>query len=114
MRRLSFVGRRLVQMLPVLLGITIITFFLLRLIPGDPAVQILGDRYTPAAGSALRHSLGLDQPVWDQYKLFMQHLFHGNLGDSISFHEPARRVIVDHLPPTLFLIVYAAVVAALV
>lgn len=101
-------------MIPVLLGITVITFFLLRLIPGDPALQILGDRYTPAAGKALRHSLGLDKPLWDQYWLFMKRLFHGNLGDSISFHEPARGVIVDHLAPTLFLVVYAAVLAAAV
>jgi ABC-type dipeptide/oligopeptide/nickel transport system permease component len=100
-------------MIPVLLGITVIVFFLLRLIPGDPALQILGDRYTPAAGAELRHSLGLDRPVWDQYGLFVKHLSEGNLGDSISFHEPARGVIVDHLPPTLFLVVYAAVLAAL-
>jgi len=112
MRRYSFVGRRVLQTIPVLIGITIITFFLLRLIPGDPALQILGEHYTPKAAAELRRSLGLNKPVWDQYVLFMQHLFHGNLGDSISFREPARRVIVERLPATLFLVVYSALLAA--
>ncbi|HEY1366333.1 MAG TPA: ABC transporter permease [Gaiellaceae bacterium] len=112
MGRYAFVGRRVLQMIPVLIGITIITFFLLRLIPGDPALAILGDRYTPERGAELRQSLGLQKPVWDQYVLFMQHLFHGNLGESISFREPARTVIADRLPATLFLVAYAAVLAA--
>ena len=78
-------------MIPVLLGITVITFFLLRLIPGDPARQILGQHYTPKAGAELRGSLGLDRPLCDQYALFVRHLFHGNLGDSIAYQQPARR-----------------------
>ena len=114
MRRYSFVGRRVFQMIPVLIGITIITFFLLRLIPGDPALAILGERYTPKAGAELRHSLGLNKPLWDQYRLFMQHLFHGNLGDSISFREPARTVIAERLPATLFLVGYSALLAAFI
>ena len=89
MRRYSFLGRRILHVIPVLFGITVITFFLLRLIPGDPARQILGQHYTPASGAALRHALGLDRPLWHQYVLFMKRLFHGNLGDSISTSEPA-------------------------
>jgi peptide/nickel transport system permease protein len=54
MRRYSFLGHRILQMIPVLVGITVITFFLLRLIPGDPARQILGQHYTPQAGAELR------------------------------------------------------------
>jgi peptide/nickel transport system permease protein len=114
MARYSFVGRRILQMIPVLIGITIITFFLLRLIPGDPALAILGNNYTPQRGAELRQSLGLNKSVWDQYVLFMQHLFHGNLGTSISFREPARTVIADRLPATLFLVAYAAVLAAVI
>lgn len=112
MRRYRFLGRRIVQIVPVLLGITIVTFFLLRLIPGDPALQMLGDRYTPKLGAELRHALGLDQPLWDQYGLFMNRLFHGNLGESIYYREPARTVIAQRLPATLFLVVYAALIAA--
>jgi peptide/nickel transport system permease protein len=114
MRRYSFLGRRILQTIPVLLGITVITFFLLRLIPGDPARQILGQHYTPKAGAQLRNALGLDRPLWDQYGLFMRRLAHGNLGDSINYQQPARTVIFQRLPATLFLVVYAAVLAALI
>jgi peptide/nickel transport system permease protein len=114
MRRYSFLGRRILQIIPVLVGITIITFFLLRLIPGDPARQILGQHYTAKAGAELRRSLGLDKPLWDQYALFMRHLFQGNLGESINYRQSAASVIFERLPPTLFLVLYAASLAALI
>jgi peptide/nickel transport system permease protein len=114
MARFSFIGRRLLQLIPVLFGITVITFFLLRLIPGDPALQILGQHYTPAGAKVVRHSLGLDEPLWRQYLLFLQHLFQGNLGDSITFKQSAGSVIAERLPPTLFLVAYAATLALLV
>ena len=91
-----------------------VTFFLLRLIPGDPARQILGQHYTPKAGAELRRQLGLDEPLWDQYGLFMRRLAHGNLGDSINYQQPARTVIFERLPATLFLVAYAAVLAAII
>src|SRR4051794_4812706 len=111
MRRYRFLGQRILQLIPVLLGITVIVFFLLRLIPGDPALQILGEHYTPKAAAELRHSLGLDKSIWDQYVLFMRHLLHGDLGESIVYREPARTVIAQRLPATLFLVAYAAVLA---
>jgi len=114
MARFSFIGRRLLQLIPVLFGITLITFFLLRLILGDPALQILGQHYTPAGAKVVRHSLGLDEPLWRQYLLFLQHLFQGNLGDSITFKQSTGSVIAERLPPTLFLVAYAATLALLV
>ena len=114
MGRYSFLGQRILQTIPVLVGITIITFFLLRLIPGDPARQILGQHYTPKAGAELRKQLGLDEPLWDQYGLFMRRLAHGDLGDSINYQQPARTVIFQRLPATLFLVAYAAILAAII
>ena len=114
MRRYSFLGQRILQMIPVLIGITVITFFLLRLIPGDPARQILGQHYTAESGAELRRALGLDRPLWDQYVLFMKRLFHGSLGDSINYQQPTTTVISQRVTPTLFLVVYAAVMAALI
>src|SRR5438034_6486720 len=114
MNRYGFVGQRILQTIPVLLGITVITFFLLRLIPGDPALAILGEHYTPKAAAQLREALGLNKPLWDQYLLFMQRLFHGNLGESINYREPAATVIFERLPATLFLVVYAALIAAII
>ena len=56
----------------------------------------------------MRHSLGLDEPLWRQYLLFLQHLFQGNLGESITYKQSTRTVIDERLPPTLFLVAYAA------
>jgi ABC-type dipeptide/oligopeptide/nickel transport system permease component len=114
MARYSFVGRRLLQLIPVLIGITIVTFFLLRLIPGDPALQILGQHYTKAGAVEVRHSLGLDRPLWQQYLLFLQHLLQGNLGESITFKQSVRSVISERLPPTLFLVAYITILATIV
>jgi peptide/nickel transport system permease protein len=108
------VPRRLGHLVLILFGITLVTFLLLRLIPGDPAVAILGNRYTPAAAAAVNHTLGLDRPVWSQYWLFLTHLFQGNLGFSFFYNEPASTVIAQHLQPTLFLVVYSAVLAAVI
>src|SRR2546423_7812280 len=114
MRRYSFLGNRILQMIPVLVGITVITFFRLRLIPGDPARQILGQHYTPQSGAELRRALGLDRPLWDQYVLFMKRLFHGSLGDSINYQQPTTTVNFQRLPATLFLAGHAALEAAVV
>jgi peptide/nickel transport system permease protein len=111
--RFGFVGRRVLQLIPVAIGITILTFLLLRLIPGDPARQMLGQHYTPQAAAEIDHKLGLDQAIWDQYVLFMKNLFHGDLGDSIYYNQSTSSLISERLPATVFLVVYAAVLAAL-
>ncbi len=108
------VPRRLGHLVLILFGITLVTFFLLRLIPGNPAVAILGNRYTPSAAAAVNHTLGLDRPIWSQYGLFLSHLFQGNLGFSFFYNESATTVISQHLQPTLFLVVYSAVLAAVI
>lgn len=114
MERFSFVGGRLLLMIPVVIGITIITFFILRLIPGDPVVVMLGIHSTPQAAAALRAALGLNKPLWDQYLLFMNNLLHINLGDSIYYHLPVATLIGQRLPATLWLVVYSAVLALLI
>jgi peptide/nickel transport system permease protein len=114
MGRFGFVGRRLVQMVPVAIGITIIAFFLIHLIPGDPVTVILGNHYTTAGAAHLRAALGLDKPLWTQYLFFMGNLLHGNLGDSIYYEQPVLSVVLDRVEATLWLVVYATVLAALV
>jgi peptide/nickel transport system permease protein len=103
-----------VHLVIILFGITLVTFFLLRLIPGDPALAILGSSYTHERAVAIDSTLGLNQPIWSQYGLFMSRLFHGNLGFSFFYSEPATTVIAQHIWPTVFLIVYSAVLAALI
>ncbi|HUA31227.1 MAG TPA: ABC transporter permease [Streptosporangiaceae bacterium] len=114
MSRFGSLPRRLVHLVIVLFGITLVTFFLLRLIPGDPALAILGSSYTHTRAVAIDNFLGLNRPIWTQYGLFMGRLFHGNLGYSFFYNEPATTVISQHVAPTLFLVVYSAVLAALI
>lgn len=110
----SFIGRRLLQSIPVLFGITLVSFFLIHLIPGDPVVAMLGNHYTPQAAAVLRHALGLDQPVWDQYLIFLGNLAHANLGQSVYYQQPVSQVIGDRLAPTIWLVLYAAVLSAII
>lgn len=110
----SFVGRRVLQSIPVLVGITLVSFFLIHLIPGDPVVAILGNHYNAKTAAALRHALGLDQPLWMQYLLFVRHILTGNLGQSVYYEQPVLQVITDRLAPTLWLVVYAAALAAVI
>jgi ABC-type dipeptide/oligopeptide/nickel transport system permease component len=112
--RFGSLPRRLVHLVIVLLGITLVSFFLLRLIPGDPALAILGSSYTHTRAVAIDDFLGLNRPIWTQYGLFMNRLFQGNLGFSFFYNEPATTVIGQHVAPTLFLIGYSAVLAAVI
>lgn len=114
MSRFGTLPRRLVHLVVILFGITLVTFFLLRLIPGDPALAILGSSYTHQRATAIDLSLGLNKPIWTQYALFMGRLFRGNLGYSFFYNAPATTVILQHVPPTLFLVAYSAVLAGVI
>jgi peptide/nickel transport system permease protein len=112
--RLSFVGRRLVQMGPVVLGVTILVFFMIHLVPGDPARTMLGVHATDQAVATLDHQWGLDRSLPAQYGLFMDRLFHGNLGTSLFYRSSVLGLIVGALPTTLWLLIYAAVLSVLI
>jgi ABC-type dipeptide/oligopeptide/nickel transport system permease component len=112
--RFGYLPRRLSHLVVILFGITLVTFFLLRLIPGDPALAILGSSYTHQRATAIDISLGLTKPIWTQYGLFMGRLFHGDLGYSFFYNASATSVIIQHVPPTLFLVVYSAVIAGVI
>ena len=77
---------RLGQIVPIALLVTILIFLLIKLVPGDPASAILGDRASDASIAALRHQWGLDRPIWQQYAIYMRNLLTGNLG--ISLRDP--------------------------
>lgn len=114
MSRFGMLPRRLVHVVIVLMGITLVTFFLLRLIPGDPALAILGSSYTHDRAVSIDNTLGLNRPIWSQYGLFMDRLVHGSLGFSFFYSEPAATVIGQHVLPTLYLVIYSAVLAGLI
>lgn len=107
----AYVLRRLAQMVPVLFLISLFVFFLVRLVPGDPASIMLGPRATDEGVAELRAHLQLDRPIWVQYGVFLRNVAQGDLGDSIRRREPVRDILADRLRPTLFLVAYAAVLA---
>jgi peptide/nickel transport system permease protein len=111
MGRMTFVLRRLLQLVPVAIGVTIIVFFMIHLIPGDPARTILGIHATPRAVALLHQEWGLNRPLISQYWLFMDRLLHGNLGLSLFYGGSAESLILSHLPPTLWIITYSSVLA---
>jgi peptide/nickel transport system permease protein len=98
----------------VAVGVTIIVFFMVHLIPGDPAATILGIHATPKAVALLHQQWGLNRPLPSQYWLFIDRLFHGNLGQSLYYGGPVSSLIWSHLPPTLWLLGYAVVLTVLI
>ena len=111
---IGYLLRRLVQMVPVLLLITLFAFFLVRLVPGDPVAVMLGNRATPENVARLRGELGLDQPIWVQYGIFLGNVFRGDLGESVRRNEPVTEIIRQRLPPTLFLAGFAMLMATVI
>jgi peptide/nickel transport system permease protein len=111
---MSFVGRRLLQLVPVAFGVTFIVFFMVHLIPGDPAASILGIHATPKAVAILHREWGLNRPLLSQYWLFLDRLLHGNLGQSLYYGQSVTSLVLSHLPPTLWLIIYSAVLSILI
>ncbi|HET9897769.1 MAG TPA: ABC transporter permease [Streptosporangiaceae bacterium] len=111
---MTFVVQRLLMLIPVALGVTIIVFFMIHLIPGDPARTILGIHATPKAVAILHKQWGLDRPLASQYWLFIDRLAHGNLGQSLFYGVPAAGLIADRVPATLWLVIYAAVLAVVI
>lgn len=104
MNSLAYALRRLLQAVPTLIGITVLVFFMIHLVPGDPARAMLGPKATPSLLAELHHKWGLDRPLWNQYVLFVRRLAHGSLGQSFVYHAPATTLILQRLGATLFLI----------
>ena len=114
MHRYKFVLTRPLQFLPVIFGISVITFILVRLIPGDPARNILGTRATPAALASIRAQYGLDQPIWLQYVYFLKNLANGEMGKSILYKIDVLKLIATRIEPTLALVVSSVVLSVLI
>lgn len=114
MHRYKFVFYRPIQFLPVLFGISIVTFVLVRLIPGDPARVLLGARATPTAIANIRRQYGLDEPMWLQYFYFVKNLFHGEMGKSILYKIDVLKLIMTRIEPTLVLVLTSVVLSVLI
>lgn len=104
-------ARRILQLLAVMVGISIVTFILLHLAPGDPARLLAGERASEDTIAAIRAHYGLDQPLWRQYLTYLGNLLNGDIGQSLRFQRPVSELILNFLWPTLFLTGYVVVLA---
>lgn len=111
MHRFRFVLYRPFQLIPVLLGISVVIFVLIRTIPGDPARILLGVRATQEAIDAIHRQFGLDKPIYIQFVYFLSNLIQGEFGRSIIYRAPVLDVVSTRIAPTLFLLVYAVVLS---
>ncbi len=110
---LRYIAQRLLMLIPVLVGISIITFVMIRLIPGDPARIMAGERATEEQVQRVREMWGLDKPLHEQYIIYMRNLLHGNLGRSLKRNEAVTQELRWALPTTIELALAAMFVAVL-
>jgi peptide/nickel transport system permease protein len=111
---LRFVIRRLLQLIPILFGLSILLFAWLRLLPGGPASALLGERATPERVAAINRAYGLDQPLWVQYGRYLQRLVRLDFGNSIQDGRPVTQVLLDQFPGTVELAIAALSFAVVV
>ncbi len=109
----GYILRRVLQLLPTFAFILVVIFIIVRLLPGDPASAIIGDRATDADVARINAELGLDKPIPVQFGIFVGHVFRGELGDSIRLHVSVFNLILQRLPVTLFLTGLAGLIAVL-
>jgi peptide/nickel transport system permease protein len=109
----SYILTRVLQIIPTFLFIMVVVFVLVRLLPGDPASAILGERATDEAVERINARLGLDRPLPVQFALFLERFLEGDLGSSIHLKVPVSQLIAERLPVTLMLTAYAALLAVL-
>ncbi|WP_428028930.1 ABC transporter permease [Ancylobacter sp.] len=114
MHRYSFILTRPLQFVPVVFGVSLITFILVRMIPGDPARVLLGARATPTAIANIRAQYGLDEPIWLQYFYFLRNLAHGEMGMSIVYRIDVLRLIGTRIEPTFALVLCSVVLSILI
>ena len=100
---MKYIVRRLILVLPTLLGVATLVFFFIHWLPGDPVDVMLGENASAADRDRLRRALGLDQPLWSQYASFLTRAAVGDLGQSLRDGMPVTRLVLERLPPTLLL-----------
>jgi peptide/nickel transport system permease protein len=108
---LLFVARRLFYLVPVLLAVSLLTFLIASLLPGDLAYTILGDQATPENVAALRHDMGLDEPIWWRYLGWLAHVLEGDLGRSFRTGQTVLQAVADRLPVSFELMLFAQIIA---
>src|SRR5204862_3966759 len=110
----TYVLRRVWQSAVTLVGVSILVFVILRVIPGDPAKMLLPEGAPESAVEALNRHLGLREPLWVQYGIFLRSVVRGDFGQSFQYRSPALRVVVERVPATIQLALCAMALTVLV
>jgi peptide/nickel transport system permease protein len=110
----AFIARRLIVSIPVLVGIVAVTFLLAHSIPGDPCRAMLGERATEAICNDYMRRMGLDQPIGNQFVIYLGNILRGDLGTSLRYSRPITELLTERLPVTLELGVAAITLATIV
>lgn len=108
----TYIAKRVLALVPVLFGVTLLVFLIMQLAPGDPAKIILGTKATETSLTQLRHELGLDQPLHTQYLRWVTRVLQGNFGRSIQLKREVLPFLLDRFRNTLYLTTFAAILAA--
>jgi len=111
---LAYVGRRLVSMIPGLLGITVITFIISHILPGNPALMMAGDQSTPEEIEKFKVSMGLNKPLFVQFFNYLDQLVHGNLGFAWHTGHSVSHDFLTRIPATIELTLASLVIAVVV
>ena len=106
---LFFVARKLLYLVPVLIAVSLLTFLIASLLPGDLAYVILGDQATPEKVAALRHDMGLDQPIWMRYFGWLGHVLQGDFGRSFRTGQTVLQAVTERLPVSFELMILAEI-----
>ncbi|MBW4083647.1 ABC transporter permease [Paenibacillus sp. S150] len=110
---LAYLAKRLLSLIPVLFVVTIVTFLLIHIMPGDPASTLLGLEATKEDVISFNKQMGFDRPIVEQYTEWAINLLRGNLGESLFLHQPVSVAIAEHIGPTFSLAVLAQIIALL-
>ncbi|MCY0901217.1 MAG: ABC transporter permease [Firmicutes bacterium] len=110
---IKYIIRRLLEAIPTVLGVTILSFVLIHIVPGSPVRILLGSHYTPYRAQLLSQSLGLNKPLGVQYFVWLGNLLHGNFGFSYTYNQPVVYLMLQALPHTIIIVVVAVLLAHL-
>lgn len=113
-RPLRIITSRLLMLVPQMFGVMMVTFLLVRMLPGDPALLLLGNMATPETIAAFREKLGLNLSLWEQFVHYVGNALHGDLGVSIFTSNPVVTDLLERAPATLELITYAMLLTILI
>jgi peptide/nickel transport system permease protein len=108
---LRYIARRIPYVIPQLFGIILVSFFMVKLIPGDPAVMMLGPTASQQSLAALRDKMGLTKPLWQQFGYYIRDVVHGDLGTSWQTTRPVTEDLFQRFPPTLELVTFGLLLA---